>query len=85
MFVKLKAKIKERIQPAKTRLHRESQDVVNNTWSSQKQQFHLPFARGEIILVAKIHKGKNAVRDKRTVLLQFCLIYVVHVSIRLST
>lgn len=54
---KTKSKDKEEgIQPAMRRKHKESQDVVNNACPSQKQRFHLPFARGKIIVEAKIHK-----------------------------
>lgn len=58
------------------RQHKESHDVVNNACSSQKQRFHLPFAWGKIIVV------KICCQDKGTTV---CLIYVVHVSITLST
>lgn len=37
------------------RQHKESQDVVNNACGSPKQRFHLPLARGKIIVVAEMN------------------------------
>ena len=62
--IKLKAMIKERIQPAMRRQHKESQDGVNNAHTSQKHWYNFPFSRGKIQHIAKMHKWENAVTTR---------------------